>query len=47
MRIICISGVADPEEIQELHQAGIDEFIRKPFEIRAVINRMAEMLNMT
>jgi len=47
MRIICISGVADPDEIQELYDAGIDEFIRKPFEIHAVIDRMSEMLQLS
>lgn len=46
MRIICISGVADPEEIEELRDAGIDEFIRKPFEINAVINKMTELLHL-
>jgi len=44
MRIIVISGVADPDEIRELTAAGADEFIRKPFDINAVIDRVAEMV---
>lgn len=46
-KIIIISGAADPEEIEELRAAGADEFIRKPFDINAVIARIAEMLNLT
>jgi excisionase family DNA binding protein len=45
MKIIMISGVADPDEIEELKRAGADDFIRKPFEIDHVISRMAAMLN--
>ncbi len=44
MKIIMISGVADPDEVEELTRAGADDFIRKPFEIDQVISRMAEML---
>ena len=44
MQIIIISGVADPDEVAELKAAGADEFIRKPFDINAVIGRIAEMM---
>jgi len=44
MQIIIISGVADPDEIAELKSAGADEFIRKPFDINAVIGRIAELM---
>ena len=44
MQIIIISGVADPDEIADLKAAGADEFIRKPFDINAVIGRIAEMM---
>ena len=33
MKIIMISGVADPDEILELKNAGADDFLRKPFQI--------------
>ena len=44
MQIIIISGVADPDEVAELKSAGADDFIRKPFDINAVINRIAELV---
>ncbi len=44
MQIIIISGVADPDEVAELKSAGADDFIRKPFDINVVINRIAELL---
>jgi two-component system, OmpR family, response regulator len=46
MKIIIISGVADPDEIAELRTAGADEFIRKPFAIESVIAKMAELLKL-
>lgn len=46
MRIILISGVAEPSEVQMLLDAGADEFIRKPFQIDLVISRMAELLKL-
>ncbi len=45
MKIIVISGVADPDEVEELRAAGADEFIRKPFDIDVVIARIADLLN--
>ncbi|UCG16898.1 MAG: response regulator [Phycisphaerales bacterium] len=46
IKIIAISGVADPDEVTELMAAGADEFIKKPFEIDAVISRMAELVKL-
>ena len=47
IKIIVISGVADPDEIKELSDAGADEFIRKPFDINVVISRMLTLLNVS
>ena len=44
MRIIIISGVADPDEVEELRAAGADEFIRKPFDINQVLTRIADLV---
>jgi len=44
IKIIIISGVADPDEIAALRSAGADEFIAKPFDINSVIARMTELL---
>lgn len=46
MKIIIISGVADPDEVKDLMDAGADEFIKKPFQIESVISRVAEMVNL-
>lgn len=46
MKIILISGAADPDEIRELMAAGADDFIRKPFDIERVISKMVEMLKL-
>lgn len=45
IKIIAISGVADPDEVEELRRAGADEFIRKPFDIDAMVCRISEFLN--
>ena len=44
-RIIIVSGVVDEEQIKELLGAGADAFIKKPFNIDELINRISEMLN--
>jgi two-component system OmpR family response regulator len=45
IRIIAVSGVADPDEIADLMAAGADEFIKKPFAIETVISKVAEMVH--
>lgn len=45
VKIIVISGVADPDEVEELRAAGSDDFIRKPFDINEVISRMSQLLD--
>ncbi len=47
IKIIAISGVADPDEIEELRAAGADEFIRKPFDINTVITHVLRLLNVS
>ncbi|HNQ23001.1 MAG TPA: response regulator [Phycisphaerae bacterium] len=42
IHIIIISGVADPDEVKQLMEAGANDFIRKPFDILAVIDRVAQ-----
>ena len=46
IRIIIISGVADPDEVEDLRLAGADEFIRKPFDINEVIARIADLVGL-
>lgn len=44
MKIVIVSGVADPTEVEELMAAGADEFIKKPFAVDKVISKMADLL---
>jgi DNA-binding response OmpR family regulator len=46
VRIICISGMIEEDRIQELKLAGADDFVRKPFEIDDLIDRMCHHLEM-
>lgn len=43
-RIIFISGVVNPDEVDQLLQAGADEFIKKPFNIDYVLQRIGQLI---
>ncbi len=45
IQIIIVSGVANPEEVQDLLNAGAAEFIKKPFNIADLINRILHVVN--
>lgn len=42
-RIIFVSGVVNQDEVKNLMAMGADDFIKKPFNITALIKRMAEL----
>jgi len=44
IKILIISGVVNPAEIDELKAAGADDFIKKPFNIERVIERIVELV---
>ena len=44
IKILLISGVVEPAQVEMLKAAGADEFIRKPFNIDSVITRMLELV---
>lgn len=44
IKILIISGMVDPSEVGMLKEAGADDFIKKPFNIEAVIKRMVELV---
>jgi len=44
VRIICISGMVERDKIRELKEAGADDFLQKPFETDALIDRMCRLL---
>ncbi len=43
-KIIIVSGVVKPEEIDALLQSGADEFVKKPFDIQELMTRVTELL---
>lgn len=45
-KIIFVSGVVDPSEVDELLAAGADEFVKKPFSIQDLHTKMVELLGM-
>jgi DNA-binding response OmpR family regulator len=44
VKIIIVSGVVNQEEINDLLKAGADEFVKKPFNIEKLIERIGELL---
>jgi excisionase family DNA binding protein len=46
VRIICISGMVEPERIQQLRDAGANEFMKKPFDVDALSTRVCQLLEM-
>jgi excisionase family DNA binding protein len=43
-RILVISGVVNRAEVDSLLEAGADDFMKKPFNIETVIERIAELV---
>ncbi|MHC4217313.1 MAG: response regulator [Planctomycetota bacterium] len=43
-KIIIVSGVVKRDEIDELLRGGADDFVKKPFNINELVDRMAELL---
>ena len=44
-KIIIISGVVNQDEIDTLLRSGADDFVKKPFNIDKLIERMSLMLD--
>ena len=44
MKIVIVSGVVNQEEINDLLKSGADEFVKKPFNIEKLIERIGELL---
>ena len=45
IRIIIVSGVANPEEVQDLLDAGATDFIKKPFNIAGLVSRILQVVD--
>jgi len=44
IKILIISGVVNPTEVEQLMRAGADDFIKKPFNIEQVIQRIEQLV---
>ena len=44
MKVIIVSGVVNQAEIDELLKAGADEFVKKPFNIEKLLQRIEQLL---
>lgn len=45
-KIIIVSGVVKPSDIAELRKAGAEDFIKKPFDISELVDKIAGVLQM-
>lgn len=43
-KIVIVSGVVNQDEINELLRSGADEFVKKPFNIEKLIERIGQLL---
>ncbi len=43
-RIIIVSGVVNQDEVNDLLKSGADDFVKKPFNIEKLIERIGELL---
>lgn len=46
VRILCTSGLVEDDKVAELKLAGADDFLPKPFELDALVDRMCVQLDM-
>ena len=44
VRIICISGMIEPEKVNDLRASGADDFMQKPFTVDRLIERVCDLL---
>jgi excisionase family DNA binding protein len=46
VKIICISGMVDPDRVADLRMAGANDFLQKPFDIDKLVEHVCELLEL-
>jgi two-component system OmpR family response regulator len=46
VKIVCISGMVEQDKIQDLRDAGANDFMQKPFTVEVLLERCCGMLDM-
>jgi len=44
VKIICISGMIEQDKVNDLKEAGANDFIQKPFQVDRLIERSCDLL---
>ena len=45
-KVVIVSGVVDPDEVDEILAAGADDFVKKPFNIEELVGRISKLLQL-
>jgi excisionase family DNA binding protein len=45
VRVICISGMVEEDKIQQLRDAGANDFMKKPFDVENLVNHICQLLD--
>ncbi|MCC5824162.1 MAG: response regulator [Phycisphaerales bacterium] len=45
-KILCVSGVVEADEVENLRRAGADDFLKKPFDLHELVTRIEHLLDM-
>lgn len=46
VRIVCISGMVEPDKVQDLLKSGANDFVQKPFEVDKLVEVLCRHLDM-
>jgi two-component system response regulator RpaA len=46
IKVFCISGMIEEDKIEELHEAGADDFMSKPLDVDELLRRICKLLDL-
>ncbi|WP_459554502.1 response regulator [Lacunimicrobium album] len=44
VKILCISGMVEQEQIEELKKSGANDFLQKPFDLETLVDRICKLV---